>query len=453
MKRNRKPRARNRSAIGQSSIAECRESLPVKAASTDITLPADWHVHPETRALADSIREDLMRQHSPANKTEIDLIAGWAQARAEFVEIEKARQIRIGQERTTAAERFERRAADAFDRDKFAWIKDPAGRVRLLASSFLGSKFLAAIWQRVLEELQAGRALPFALIREAVMALGSPWQADRATGEGLKLLVLYVRSAPDPEHASDIWAKESNVLDGPAFARDRIRHLLENAPPAADARNELITLARREAGQRQSTAGALRTAFEAARAFAPHGAVGLGLGDATLEKELRLLNRYARQARDRAERLHREFEKLLRSRDGNNRRDARKPPRTATPKPEIDEDLRLLFGDYAEHAVANGFRLNAFRREPSENHPPGAEKPCEAEPPAAEPASTQQPANSSQRISSEIVASPSRDAVIAPAGTHSGRNPGLADQRMPASTNPDELYERHLRLLERYLSG
>ncbi len=282
-------------------------------------------VNPETLALADSIRNELTQTHQPVSQAEIDIVAELAQARAQFLEIEKARQIRIAQERATAFDRFDRNSADALDRDKTAWRQDPAGRVWILSSTFHGAKFLAELWNTVLEDIHAGLALPFDMVCDAVMALGSHWQVDKAEGDGLQLMTWYVRTAPDPAQAAELWARESKVRDGLAFARDRVARRIADAPKPSEARDELKALAKQEADAWKSMALQLRPAFESSRELAPQCAVGLGIGDPNLEKELRLLNRYATSARNNADRLQRRLESLIRNRATETRRATREP--------------------------------------------------------------------------------------------------------------------------------
>jgi len=282
-------------------------------------------LNPETLALAESIKEELTQIHQPGSRAEIEVIAELALARAQFMEIEKARQIRIAQERASALDRHERTTADALDRDKTAWRQDPAGRIWILSSTFPGAKFLAELWDTLLEDLRAGLALPFEMVCDAVMALGSHWQVDKAEGDGLNLMTWYVRTAPDPTQAAELWAKESHVRDGLAFARDRVARRIAAAPKPVEARREMESLAKQEAADWKSTAQQLRPAFETSRELAPQCAVGLGTGDPNLEKELRLLNRYATSARNNADRLQRRFESLVRNRAIEARRATREP--------------------------------------------------------------------------------------------------------------------------------
>jgi hypothetical protein len=298
-------------------------------------------VNPETLALAVSIRDELTQTHQPGSRAEIEVIAELAQARAQFLEIEKARQIRIVQERASALDRHERTTADALDRDKAAWRQDPSGRVWILSSTFPGAKFLAELWDTLLEDLRAGLALPFDMVCDAVMALGSHWQVDKAEGDGLKLMTWYVRTAPDPAQAAELWAKESHVRDGLAFARDRVSRRIAAAPKPAEARREMESLAKQEAADWKSTALQLRPAFETSRELAPQCAVGLGTGDPNLEKELRLLNRYATSARNNADRLQRRYESLVRNRAIEARRASREPRRGDTrTEPAITDTQR-----------------------------------------------------------------------------------------------------------------
>lgn len=272
-------------------------------------------VAPETRELAESLQVELTELHQPQSPAESAVIADLALAQAQYLEVEKARQARIAEEKATAAARFERLAAYAFDRDRAAWQADPERRLPILAKTFLGASYMAGIWSRVAAELaDDSGALAFGLACEAAMALGSPWQVDKAAGDGLAVMACYVRIAPEPAEAIEVWARESNARDGFAFSRNRAAKLVARATDPAEARRALATIAARQAAEWCALAEDFRDDEASARAAAHDCCVGLGTGDPILEKQLRLLNRYATTARNRADRLQRRLDALKHNR-------------------------------------------------------------------------------------------------------------------------------------------
>ncbi len=286
--------------------------------------------------LAKSLRKELTAAYLPESPVEIDLVESLSLTEAQWMEFETARQIKIAQERSTATLRFERLAADAFDRDKADWEADPESRTSIFARTYRGAAHLAAIWVRVLRELKAGDDIPFDLVRQTVLAMGSRWQVDKADEHAMTVVASFMKIAADQARAAETWARESKACDGLEFARIRAEKAVARTPGVEECRRGLIRIANQEAEDWKKLADRLKADFEAARAVARECAVGLGTGDRVLEKELRSLNRLATTARNRADRLMDKLARRIRERQSQAPRDARE----IRPEPLAKSDVR-----------------------------------------------------------------------------------------------------------------
>ena len=272
-------------------------------------------VSAETLSLSEAIRIDLTQTHAPQLAEEIAAIAELALAKAQQFEVERALRLKIEAEKANAALTYDRTAADAYDKDVEAWKADPANRRAILGATCLGAARFADLWGKLIEDLAPdGGGVPFERACEAAMALGSPWQVDRVGGDGLWIMARYVRIAPDPDAALQLWAKASNARDGLAFTLNRARKLAVQSTDAVVAHRELVRLATREYDRWALRSNELRTNYETDRAAAHESAIGTGSGDNSLEREFRLLNRYAAGTRNRADRLQRRLDALKKGR-------------------------------------------------------------------------------------------------------------------------------------------
>lgn len=282
--------------------------------------------------LAESIQAELAECYQVSSPAEIDAVADLSLALAKWMEIEAVRKVKIDQERSTATVRFDRLAADAFDRDKAAWSKDPESRTSIFARTYRGACHLSEIWARVLTELKAGEDIPFELACQALLAMGSHWQVHKADENAVTIMASFVKISADPALAAETWARESKMRDGLAFARRRVEKAVTRAPGVEDCRRGLLMVATQEAEGWKQVADKFRPEFEAARTAARDCAVGLGTGDPILEKELRNLNRLATTTRNHVEKLQRELEVLKKKRDTNGLADGRDSPSAAPAK-------------------------------------------------------------------------------------------------------------------------
>jgi hypothetical protein len=272
-------------------------------------------VSAETLALSEAIQVDLTQTHAPQSAEEIAAIAELALAKAHQFEVERALRLKIEAEKANSALTYDRTAADAYDKDVEAWKADPANRRAILGATCLGASHFADLWGKMIEDLALeGGVLPFERACEAAMAMGSPWLVDRVGGDGLWIMARYVRIAPDPDAALQLWAKESNARDGLAFTLNRAKKLAAQSTDAVVAHRELVRLATREYDRWTLRSNDLRTKYETDRAAAHESAIGTGSGDKSLEREFRLLNRYAAGARNRADRLQRRLDALKKGR-------------------------------------------------------------------------------------------------------------------------------------------
>jgi hypothetical protein len=269
----------------------------------------------ETLALSEAIQVNLTQTHAPQSPEEIEAISELALAKAQQFEVERALRLKIEAEKANAALTYDRAAADAYDKDVEAWKADPANRRAILGATCQGAARFADLWGKLIEDLAPdGGGVPFERACEAAMAMGSPWQVDRIGGDGQWIMARYVRIAPDPDAAMELWAKESNARDGLAFTLNRARKLAAQPTDAVVAHCELVRLATREYDRWTLRSNELRTKYETDRAAAHESAIGTGSGDKSLEREFRLLNRYAAGARNRADRLQRRLDTLKKGR-------------------------------------------------------------------------------------------------------------------------------------------
>lgn len=265
--------------------------------------------------LAESLQAELAENYQVVSPVEIDAVAALALALAKWMEIESVKMVKIAQERAAATVRFDRLVADAFDRDKAAWQKDPETRISIFARTFRGASHLSEIWARVLKELKSGADIPFELACHALLCMGSRWQVDKADENAMTIMASFVKISSDPTQAAETWARESKMRDGLSFARRRAEKAVARAPGADQCRSFLVQAATQEAEGWKKVADKMRADFEAARAASCDFAVGLGTGDPVLEKELRILNRLAIAARDRADKLQEKLEALIMKRN------------------------------------------------------------------------------------------------------------------------------------------
>ncbi|MBI1322141.1 hypothetical protein GC170_03000 [bacterium] len=275
---------------------------------------------PETLARADAIRDELAKIHEPWSAEEDDAIAQLALARAQQFDLELAMHRKATDEKARAAELYERTAQDRFHADLARFRENPALFGSLPGMTWHGADWLEKLWRQIAGELApdpAGNSacLPFALACEAAAALGSPWQVDLADAEAGWFMARWIRIAPDPDAALELWVDRSKALDGLKFARSRAKKFLDQAPAdPGEAATELAARTNREYERWSLQARALRTNYETARDTAAEAAVGTGSGDARLEKEFRLLSRYLTSARNRADRLQRRLDGLKKDR-------------------------------------------------------------------------------------------------------------------------------------------
>jgi hypothetical protein len=258
--------------------------------------------------------------YQPVTRREFDAVMELAVATAQFRTIDCARQLKIEEERSSATIRFDRRAVETFERDKTAWAAQPGLYLPIITGTYLGTQYIADIWNEVTAELNAGNDIPFDLAGRAVLATGSHWRVDRATGDGLNVMSWFVRIAADQSRMIDVWVQASRVREGANFARMRAKRIMAQAPGPQEARQNLANLAASESAKWSSIALELRKSHDIVRGSAGQCAVGLGTGDKTLEKELKALEKLATNALRRVERIRRDLVIQIRDRERENRR-------------------------------------------------------------------------------------------------------------------------------------
>jgi hypothetical protein len=275
---------------------------------------------PETYARAEVIREELTRIHEPWSNEEIDAIATLSIARAQQFELELAMRAKVDIERAKCAEIHERNAEHRFEIDLANFRDKPEVYGSALSMTWHGTDWLRKLWQRIAELLTPDSSgerglMPFHLACDAAAAIGGPWQVDRAGSEAAWMMARFVRISPEPEAAIELWANQSNALDGRKFALKQAHWLVGKAPADPDiAAAELHCRATGELSRITQLVNKLRSNYETELANAAEAAVGTGSGDPAMEKEFRLLTRYLTSARNRGDKLERRLDLLKRDR-------------------------------------------------------------------------------------------------------------------------------------------
>ncbi|MBI1324896.1 hypothetical protein GC170_17155 [bacterium] len=274
----------------------------------------------ETLALSRSIREDLLKAHDPWSREEAEAVEQLAIARAQQFELERALHLKITEEKARARELFERAALDTFAADLARARENPSIHAPLIGLTWHGADWLCNLWGNIADDLAPDLSgsitgIAFQAACDCSLALGSAWQVDRAGSASAWFMARYVRIAPDPLAAIELWVDRSKAPDGRAFALARARRLVDKVPvDAAIAAAEVIEKAKSECSRWSLQARKLRADYETALARAAETAVGTGAGDAKLEKEFRLLHRYLTSARNRGDRLERRLDQLKKDR-------------------------------------------------------------------------------------------------------------------------------------------
>lgn len=274
----------------------------------------------ETLERAESIREDLLKAHEPWSREESDAVDQLAIARAQQFELERALHLKITEEKARAMELFERAALDTFAADLAKARENPSVYAPLIGLTWHGAVWLRKHWLQVADDLAADLAgsisgIAFQAACDCALALGGAWQVDQVDAASAWVMASYVRIAPEPEAAIDLWVDRSKAPDGRAFALARAHRLVDKTPAdPAVAAADLAEKAKAENDRWSLQASKLRANYETALAHAAEAAVGTGSGDAKLEKDFRLLNRYLTSARNRGDRLERRLDQLKKDR-------------------------------------------------------------------------------------------------------------------------------------------
>ncbi len=272
---------------------------------------------------AEAIQRELEAAFEPCTPVQTAAVAELALARTRQYDLEAAHDALIAESVARAAESANRFARDRFVKDRDAWLADPALNLPILASTLKGTEFLAQIWADFAAMLAAGTPGPTdEQKRLAIAALGSPWQVDKARGEGLWLLSRLIRIAKEPGFEAAHWAKQSGSPDSTA---ERARWIASLAPDPATARAELAERAAAEHARWSQVAEFCRQHERLQRTEAASAALAAEAVDTTLEKRLRQNARELSAARNRADRLERRLDLLM------------KPRRTSRPKPSQAE--------------------------------------------------------------------------------------------------------------------
>jgi hypothetical protein len=275
---------------------------------------------PETYARAEVIREELTRIHEPWSDEEIDAIATLSLARAQQFELELAMRAKVDDAKARAAEVHERNARDRLNADLAKFRDKPGIYGPVLGMTWHGADWLVKLWRLIADLLmpdsngQPG-CLPFHLACDAAAALGGPWQVDRTGFDSAWVMARFVRISPEPEAAIELWANESQAVDGRKFALTYARRLVDKAPAdPAVAASELHSRATGELDRITLQCNRLRVNYETELALAAEASVGTGSGDLAMEQSFRLLTRYLTAARNRADRVERRLDSLKRDR-------------------------------------------------------------------------------------------------------------------------------------------
>lgn len=335
----------------------------------------------ETLERSDSIREVLLKAHEPWSREEAEAVDQLAVVRAQQFELERALHLKITEEKARATELFERAALDTFAADLAKARENPAVYAPLIGLTWHGADWLLKHWRQVADDLAADLAgsltgIAFQTACESCLALGGAWQVDRADSASAWFMARYVRISPEPETAIGLWVDRSKAPDGRTFALARACRMVDKATAdPAIAAAELAAKAKAEYDRWSLQANTLRANYETALAQSAEAAVGTGSGDAKLEKEFRLLNRYLTSARNRGDRLERRLDQLKKDR----KRLAYRLQRDA------EREARRL-------KAASAKAMNSFERESQTESP---------FPPAAYSISPEYPANAWQQWQSQ----------------------------------------------------
>jgi hypothetical protein len=260
----------------------------------------------------------LTRIHEPWSDEEIDAIATLALARAQQFELELAMRAKVDDAKARAAEVHERNARDRLNADLAKFRDKPDVYGPVLGMTWHGADWLVKLWRLIADLLmpdsngQPG-CLPFHLACDAAAALGGPWQVDRAGFDSAWVMARFVRISPEPDVAIELWANESQAVDGRKFALTYARRLVDRAPAdPAVAAGELHSRATGELDRITLHCNRLRANYETELARAAEASVGTGSGDPAMDQSFRLLTRYLTAARNRADRVERRLDSLKR---------------------------------------------------------------------------------------------------------------------------------------------
>lgn len=280
-------------------------------------LTATRFVPPEQAPRLRAIHAELILVHQPQSAEERECIDELAAARARLYDIEHAAWERLKWEKTHAAERFERRMREQFEKDLADWRDDPFLWESVFARTALGAAHLASVWSDIADVLGKGDSVcDFGSVKDAIAAEGSKWQAAQIRQAGSWIMSRYLALTADPRAELDRWVHAGrDDTSGPiADDRRRAQWHLDRTPEPAVARRELLEKAKAESERWTLLANELHADYETDRDLAADRAVGMVPGDERATRESRLALRYLTSARNLVDRLDRRLYALKKMR-------------------------------------------------------------------------------------------------------------------------------------------
>jgi hypothetical protein len=294
----------------------------------------------EVARRAETIQRELEATFDPSTPVQTAAVAELALARTRQYDLEAAYDALIAEARAHAADAADRCARDRFAKDRVSWLSDPALNLPILAATLKGTECLAQIWEDFATSLAPGSPGPTDdQKRLAAAALGSPWQVDKVRGEGVWLWSRLIRIAKEPGFEASHWAKQSNSPDS---TPERARWIGSLAPDPATARTELAERARAEHARWSQVAEFCRQRESQATDMPSGLPVVPIVVDAGLEKRIRQTARELSAARNRADRLERRLDSLMKPRRNSRQKaSGRELPDLTTPQAPIPAALNL----------------------------------------------------------------------------------------------------------------
>jgi len=315
------------------------------------------------------IRQELAETYQPVLPEEFQIIDDLALARFKAYQNQKLMHQRATEEKAQAAAIFASQARTAHNRAVAEWLKDPALQLSFLTADPLGIDHLLAIWAELAEALQTPTCtVSLTQACQAAMALGSHWQIQQIGHRGRLVIGLYLAMHPNPEQQIEHWVA---ISKGQNNASDLYlpHEIYALAPPADQARTELVLLAAAEIDRLKNLRKAAEKLFTARQDQYVAKSCGLGLNDSARQTEARLFLRYYFAEQNRADKLQTRLEQLGRGLNQHRKEKAL----AALAKEQLIESLRPeadgLFTGHSSPNTQNRSAIHKLQSDDFHSHP------------------------------------------------------------------------------------